>query len=478
MGGAVELARAALLAPADHRPHRPVGRHHHNGRLRCRAVLDLGLEDEGQRLLRRRLQPLVERGADDDVLGRGPGQEIRPLLHHPVGKGTPGIGRGRFRQLRGKLARLVGLRRVDIALLLHQADDHIGPVLAALQVAGRRIVGRRRQQPRKQRAFRGIDLVGALAEIALRRALEAAGPGAQIGAVEIDRQNLVLAELRLQRKGKGHFLDLAPQAARAAVGLVVGLALPDGRVIGHAKADQLRHLLRDRRAAVAVERPAPLAKVDPDGRGDAARRHAQVAVEPLVLRGDDGVAQVGRDARRIDMAAEGLAAPGKDLALAVEQRHRPPRPSVEQGVKLWQLRVEIPGRPRDDERQRHGTPPGDAPQDAPDKGQHARDPAKRPAAAPARRALAGGRLLRCGLRGLRRIAPVGHQPSFSVRCHLLSRPGSCAAGLYGRLPRRDGNGKPRAPRFLLRSILGQVAKKVQKTGRFSRTPTAIPAPSP
>ena len=86
-------------------------------------------------------------------------------------------------------------------------------------------------------------------------------------------------------------------------------------IIGHAEAEQFRDLLCQGRAAVALERPAPLGHVDPDRRGDAAGRDPEMAVEAAILGGYDRVAQIGRDIFRGDLAAEGLAAPGKDLVV-------------------------------------------------------------------------------------------------------------------------------------------------------------------
>ena len=61
-----------------------------------------------------------------------------------------------------------------------------------------------------------------------------------------------------------------------------------------------------------MKRPAPLAQIDADGAGDAARADAEVLVETLVLGGDDGMEQERRDGVGVDLPAESLATPGKD----------------------------------------------------------------------------------------------------------------------------------------------------------------------
>src|SRR5262249_3872108 len=67
--------------------------------------------------------------------------------------------------------------------------------------------------PRQHRRFRDFDLAGGLAEILLRGGLHAVSAGAEIDAVEIELENLRLAELALEPERQHRLLHLAPERA-------------------------------------------------------------------------------------------------------------------------------------------------------------------------------------------------------------------------------------------------------------------------
>jgi hypothetical protein len=224
---AVEQARALGVAPADHGTDGAVGAHHHDGGLRLGPVAHLVGEDLFQRGLGGGLHRGVEGGADHHILGRVAGQEIRALGHDPVGEIAADILLGGLRQGGGVVRRGRRLGLGQVALLRHEAQDRRRAPLRAFQIARGRVVGRRHQKTGQHRGLRGIQLGGGDPEIALRRALEAARAGAQIGAVEVDRQDLVLGIAQLHREGEGHLLDLAPERRAAAVLFVGRLGLPD-----------------------------------------------------------------------------------------------------------------------------------------------------------------------------------------------------------------------------------------------------------
>jgi hypothetical protein len=132
---------------------------------------------------------------------------------------------------------------------------------------------------------------------------------------------------------------------------------------------QLGHLLGDGRAAVTFEEAAPLRAVDIHGRDDPARADSEMPVKAFVLGRDHRIAQIGRDIVRGDIAAKGLAAPGKDLTLVVKQRDRAARAAVQQIGDRWQLAVEIEDDTADDHRGRQP----DAPENRPDRAQNHTD---------------------------------------------------------------------------------------------------------
>ncbi len=89
-------------------------------------------------------------------------------------------------------------------------------------------------------------------------------------------------------------------------------------------------------------------------------------VVPLVLGRDDGIAQVFGHMLGIDHAAEGLAAPGEDLAVTVKHRDRSARAGIDQVSYGGKLLVEVERGPKDDQRQHGRDAPADTPDDAPD----------------------------------------------------------------------------------------------------------------
>ena len=239
---------------------------------------------------------------------------------------------------------------------------------------------------------------------------------AHVGAVEVDREDLVLGVLELHRQREDRLLGLALERAAAAVGLVGGLAFPLGRVVFDPEAEQLGGLLRDGRAAVARERPAPFAEVDPHGAGDAAGRQAEVLVEALVLGRDDGVPEVRRDRPGGDHAAVLLAPPGEGVAVAVEQRDGPARAPVGERGGVGQAGVDVADHEGEDQPGDETGAPGQAPDEADDEGDDRRDPAQGPATARPRGGFARGGLLLRRLAGFGRgfaVAPVGHEPSLA-----------------------------------------------------------------
>ena len=302
-----------------------------------------------------------------------------PRRHHPVGEGAAGPRRRRLRQHRRVRARLARLRGGQVALLLHQPDDDLRARLRPREVVGRREARRCAQQPGQHRRLGRVHLGRRLAEVALGRRLEAGGAGAEIGAVQVDRQDLVLGELPLERQRRRDLLDLA---------------LPGPAVV---EPDELRDLLGDRRAAL---HRLPGAQVDERGAGGALQVDAEVPVEAAVLGRDDGVDQVRRHLVGPGQP-ELLAAPGEGLARGVEQRHRPALARVEQPLEVGQLAHVIGGADRQHDCAGDRRPGADPPEQPEDPAEEASDHALQEAKP------------RLGLRPS--LACVGHAPLRSAR---------------------------------------------------------------
>ena len=69
-----------------------------------------------------------------------------------------------------------------------------------LDIGGRRVIGRRLDQAGDDRRFAEAQMVGAMAEEAPRGGVDAIGAAAEIDAIEIELEDLVLGEFPLERE--------------------------------------------------------------------------------------------------------------------------------------------------------------------------------------------------------------------------------------------------------------------------------------
>ena len=135
----------------------------------------------------------------------------------------------------------------------------------------------------------------------MRRAVDAEGAAAHIGAVEIEFQNLVLGEARLQPDREERFLHLALDGA-----LVV-------------QEQVLRQLLGDRRTALAHAAGLRVGDERARGAGDV---DAEMVVEAAVFGGERRLDQIVRKIFQRDRVVVLDAAAADRIAVAVEERHR------------------------------------------------------------------------------------------------------------------------------------------------------------
>ena len=135
----------------------------------------------------------------------------------------------------------------------------------------------------------------------MRRAVDAEGAAAHIGAVEIEFQDLVLGEARLQPDREERFLHLALDGA-----LVV-------------EEQVLRQLLRDRRTALAHAAGLRVGDERARGAGDV---DAEMVVEAAVFGGERRLDQIVRKIFQRDRVVVLDAAAADRIAVAVEERHR------------------------------------------------------------------------------------------------------------------------------------------------------------
>ena len=105
-------------------------------------------------------------------------------------------------------------------------------------------------------------------------------PAAQVDAVEIQLENLALAQKHLEHQGERSFLGLAREGARVR------------------QIQRPRELLRDRAAAL---RPGIRPEIGQQGPTDRDGVDARMQVEAVVLDGDDRVLEVGRNLVELDV---------------------------------------------------------------------------------------------------------------------------------------------------------------------------------
>ena len=188
--------------------------------------------------------------------------------------------------------------RGDEAGLDHFLEDDCGPRICRVRMIDRIVVARRLEHGGKDRRLRQGHVARRLAEEFLRRLFDAGGAGAEIDAVEIELDDLVLGEILLEPQREHRFLRLARHGA-------LGL---EEQVLGK--------LLGERRAA--LDDAAGLGILD-RGAHKAHRIDAEMRPEPAILDGDDRLGNIGRQFIDADFIAEEGAALGENVAIGGEQ---------------------------------------------------------------------------------------------------------------------------------------------------------------
>ena len=160
------------------------------------------------------------------------------------------------------------------SVLLHAAENIGEPFLRPPGMpVGIEMVGTFRE-PGEQCALCELERIDGFSKIRSRRHLDAPGAAAEIDGIEIELENLPLAQLALDPRRHDHLADLA----------LVGEIVADQQV--------LRDLLGDGRAAL---RAAGLGKVADEGADQAALVDPLVLIEALVLGRDEGFLHVLRN---------------------------------------------------------------------------------------------------------------------------------------------------------------------------------------
>ena len=268
LGDAVEGA-GPVVGAADHGADRAVGGQGDQSRLTCAAGAALAGQGAAHDVAGQALRARVDGDLDHQVGGAGPDP-----LGGLGGGGVEGPGHVALAlagQARERRRRSVegGLHQalVDPLHLRQPAQHHPAARPGGGRVVGGRQAGGRARQGGEDGGLGKGQLLRRLAEIGLGRGGQAIGALAEIDAVQIELQHLVLGQDVLELGGERDLLHLAAQGLVGRQEEVAGQLLADGRA--------------------ALDRMAGL-QVDRQGAQGAARVHGAVLVEPPVLDGQEG----------------------------------------------------------------------------------------------------------------------------------------------------------------------------------------------
>ena len=182
-----------------------------------------------------------------------------------------------------------------------------------------------RASPAIERPLRERQALRGPPEQVLRHRLDAVHAGAQIDAIQIQLEDLLLRQLRIDHQREDRLAGLA--AVRFPV----------------REKERPRELLRQRAAALDRARRPDVAE---DGAAERDRIDARMQEEPVVLDGDERVLQVGRDVGKRDVPpvlvhAEPASAVGRE------------KPGVADAAPQLVDRPRLPQRPRHGDRREH-----------------------------------------------------------------------------------------------------------------------------
>ncbi len=183
----------------------------------------------------------------------------------------------------------------------HARQDHVPPTCRGLGVGDRVHRLGALDEAGEERRPREVELADGSAEVVLARCGDAVGAVAEVGDVQVAREDLVLVEMLLEPDRPGGLGDLALEA------LLVG----QQRV--------LDVLLGDRGGALLDVAGGEVAERRPDDRG---RLDALVLVEPGVLGRDHRVLELVRDLRQRDDIAVLGTGEDRDLLTGGVEHHR------------------------------------------------------------------------------------------------------------------------------------------------------------
>ncbi len=251
------------------------------------------------------LQIRVERGAHHEkAVGNGFRESVDELAHLVEGEVeviVRRVFRGAVDRRRRIAPRAINLALGHESVIDQVVEDDIGARAGGGKIDERREFGRCLEQAGEHRRFRQRHVAHRFAEVVLGRGVHAKCAAAEIGAIEIKLENLLLAQVRFQPERKKCLVDLA------LIGTLVG------------QKQVLRELLGDGRPA--LNHAAGLG-IGHKGAEGALEIDAEVLEETPVLGCEHRLDQViGKLVERHRVVMLDAAA-ADFIAVAVEKRHR------------------------------------------------------------------------------------------------------------------------------------------------------------
>ena len=333
--GPVELA-GFIIAPTDDGANRPPRRDSHQRPLRGTIALAMFLQCLLHRLLRDFLHAQVDGALHFHRIFAGNTEalhqihrlaedKIKEVLRCRIFLSTDDLHL--FLQCRQQLA--IG----DEAGIQHAMQHHFRPPFRGFGPNVRSVFRRRLVKASDNCRFLQRQVAHGFAEIELRRGLYAVIARTQVGTVEIEFQDFVLAQMRLDPQGIESLVNLAPQRTFRREKEVLGKLLGEG-------GSSLHHALRFGVGDGSAQRTDEV--------------HAEMFVETHVFRRQRGL----DDVRRIFGQRDGIVlphtTPADDLAVFIGDGHGNLAPGVPHVVASGQRRHRIG---EDDERE-HGAEGG------------------------------------------------------------------------------------------------------------------------
>ena len=295
----------AVVASAHHGTHRAVDVHQHGGALLGLIFMAVLPQRVFNSFLRMLLQVDVKCEADHEhSFVHRLRQRVDELLHLIESPVEIIVGRPLVAPI--DCHRRIAAGAEDLPFghesgLDQIVEDHIGARTCRRQINMRGKSRWRLEEAGQHRRFGKVHVARGFVEVVLCRRVDAESAPAQIGAIKVKFENLVLGQAHLEPEREEGFFDFALDCA----------------LVGQEQV--LRQLLTDRGTTL---HHAPGARVCEHGAEQSGKVDAEMLVEATIFGGERRLDQVVRELIERDRVIVSDAAGAEFVAVAVEKGHR------------------------------------------------------------------------------------------------------------------------------------------------------------